>query len=105
MPPGQGRALKPRRPPEMHVARLLAVTEVRNVPPEIRPFVDFRAALEERELEDDEKVALLVIETTSCYVPVFLKNAESLAELEQRLKDQDATLTADSRDALAKHLG
>ena len=82
----------------------MAVTEVRNVPPEIRPFVEFRAAIEERELEDDEKVALLVIETTSCYVPVFLKDPESLAELEKRLADQDAKLTADSRDALARHL-
>ena len=80
------------------------MTEVSNVPPEIRPFVEFRAAIEERELEDDEKVALLVIETTSCYVPVFLKDPESMAELEKRLADQDAKLTADSRDALARHL-
>jgi hypothetical protein len=88
----------------MHVARLLAVTEVRNVPPEIRPFVDFRAAMEERELDEDEKVALLVIETTSCYIPVFLRDPVSLAELEKSLADQDAKLTVDSRDALAKHL-
>ncbi len=88
----------------MHVARLLAVTEVRNVPPEIRPFVEFRAAMEERELDEQELVAILVIETTSCYVPVFLKDAETLAELENRLESQDAKLTADSRDALAKHL-
>lgn len=88
----------------MHVARLLVVTEVRNVPPEIRPFVDFRAAMEERELDEDEKVALLVIETTSCYIPVFLRDPVSLAELEKSLADQDAKLTVDSRDALAKHL-
>ena len=88
----------------MHVARLLAITEVRNVPPEIRPFVDFRAAMEERELDEAEKVALLVIETTSCYIPVFLKDSESLAELEKRLADQDAKLATDSRDALAPHL-
>jgi hypothetical protein len=88
----------------MHVARLLAVTEVRNVPPEIRPFVEFRAAMEERELDEAEKVALLVIETTSCYLPVFLKDPETLAELERRLADQDAKLAVDSRDALSKHL-
>ncbi len=88
----------------MHVARLLAITEVRDVPPEIRPFVDFRAAMEERELDEAEKVALLVIETTSCYIPVFLKDSESLAELEKRLADQDAKLATDSRDALVPHL-
>jgi hypothetical protein len=89
----------------MHVARLLAVTELRNVPPEIRPFVEFRAAMEERETDEAEMVALLVIETTSCYIPVFLRNPETLAELEKRLADQDAKLTVDSRDALSKHLG
>lgn len=89
----------------MHVARLLAVTEVRNVPPEIRPFVEFRAAVEEREVDEGEKVAILVIETTSCYIPVFLEDSESLAELEKRLADQDAKLATDSRDALAPHLG
>ncbi|MGB2826376.1 MAG: DUF749 family protein [Thermoplasmata archaeon] len=88
----------------MHVARLLAITEVRNVPPEIRPFVDFRAAMEERELDEAEKVAILIIETTSCYIPVFLNGSESLAELEKRLADQDAKLATDSRDALAPHL-
>ena len=88
----------------MHVARLLAITEVRNVPPEIRPFVDFRAAMEERELDEAEKVALLIIETTSCYIPVFLNGSESLAELEKRLADQDAKLATDSRDALSPHL-
>ena len=104
MPPGQGRALKPRRGPEMHVARLIAVTEVRNVPPEIRPFVEFRAAVEEREVDEEEKVAILVIETTSCYIPVFLKDPITMEELEKRLADQDAQLATDSRDALSQHM-
>ena len=89
----------------MHVARLIAVTEVRNVPPEIRPFVEFRAAVEEREVDEGERVAILVIETTSCYIPVFLKDPVTMEELEKRLADQDAQLAADSRSALAQHLG
>ncbi|HIH02178.1 TPA: DUF749 family protein [Thermoplasmata archaeon] len=74
------------------------------MPPDIRPFVEFRAAVEEREVDEDEKVAILVIDTTSCYIPVFLKNPESLDELEARLAEQDAKLAADSRDALAQHM-
>lgn len=88
----------------MHVARLVAVTEVRNVPPDIRPFVDFRAAMEEREVGEGEMVAILVIENTSSYIPVFLKDPVSLAELEERLAEQDAKLATDSRDVLAQHL-
>ncbi len=88
----------------MHVARLLAIAEVKDVPPDIRPFVEFKAAVDERELTDKEKVALLVIDTTTCYVPVFLKNPITLGQLEKELANQDAKLASDSRDLLAKHL-
>ncbi len=89
----------------MHVARLVAITEVRNVPPEIRPFVDFKAAIEDRSPEEQELVAILVIDTTTCYVPVFLKDRPSMAALENELERQDAKLTPDSKDALERHLG
>jgi hypothetical protein len=35
----------------MHVARLIAITELRNVPSDIWPFVEFKAAVEDRQLE------------------------------------------------------
>jgi hypothetical protein len=88
----------------MHVTRILAITEVKNVPPDIRPFVEFKAAVEDRRLTDDEKVAILVIDTTTCYVPVFLKDPPSLDVLEKELEGQDAKLTRDSREALSRHL-
>jgi len=88
----------------MHVARMVAITEVRNVPPEIRPFVDFRAAVEERKLTDDELVALLVIDTTTCYIPVFLRDPPTLSQLESDLAKQDAELSADTRQVLATRL-
>lgn len=88
----------------MHVARIMAITEVRNVPPDVRPFIEFKAAVEDRKLSEDEKVAVLVIDTTTCYIPVFLKNPVSLDQLEKELAAQDAKLTPDSRDALVRHL-
>ncbi len=88
----------------MHLARLVAITELANVPPDIRPFVDFRAAVEDRKLDDKDKVAILNIDTTSCYVPVFLKDPPTMEALEEELKKQDAQLTSDSREALAVHL-
>jgi hypothetical protein len=88
----------------MHVARIMAITEVKNVPPDIRPFVEFRAAVESRKLSEDERVAVLVIDTTTCYVPVFLKDPVSLEQLEKELASQDARLATDSREALSRHL-
>ena len=88
----------------MHVARLMAITEFKNVPPDIRPFVEFKAAVEDRKLEDDEMVAVLVIDTTTCYVPVFLRKPVPLEQLEKELAGQDAKLTPDSREALSRHM-
>jgi hypothetical protein len=88
----------------MHVARVMAITEVKNVPPDVRPFVEFKAAVENRNLTEDEKVAVLVIDTTTCYVPVFLRDPVSIELLEKELANQDAKLTPDSRGALSRHL-
>lgn len=88
----------------MHKANLVAITEVRNLPPDILPFVSFRADVEERELSQDELVAVLVIDTTTSYVPVFLKDPPSIADIEAMLSKQDAQLTGEARAALSKHV-
>jgi hypothetical protein len=88
----------------MHLATLVAITEVKNVPPDILPFIDFKAAIEDRKLSEDERVAVLVINNTTCYVPVFLKNPISMKQLEEELSKQDAKLSADTKEHLSKHL-
>jgi hypothetical protein len=90
--------------PEMHVAKLIAITEVKNVPPDIRPFVEFKAAIEDRKLTEDERVAILVIDNTTCYVPVFLKDPAPMKRLEEELSKQDAKLAADTKQHLLEHL-
>lgn len=88
----------------MHVARLVAITELKNVPAEIRPFVEFKAEVEERKLEQNDLVGILNIDSTACYVPVFMKDPVSMQELEKELESQDAKLTAESKTALAPHM-
>ena len=88
----------------MHVARLVAITELRNLPPDIRPFVEFKAMVEDRELDENEVVAVLNIDTTTCYVPVFLKDPPTMDRVEKELAQQDAKLSWDSREALSGHL-
>ncbi len=90
--------------PEMHVAKLIAITEVKNVPPDIRPFVEFKAAVEDRKLTEDEQVAILVIDKTTSYVPVFLKDPVTMKKLEEELSKQDAKLSADAKQHLMEHL-
>ncbi len=88
----------------MHVARLVAITELRNLPPDIRPFVEFKAMVEDREMDEKEVVAVLNIDTTTCYVPVFLKDPPTMDRLEKELAQQDAKLSSDSKAVLSGHL-
>ena len=88
----------------MHVARLVAITELRNLPPDIRPFVEFKAMVEDRKIDEKEIVAVLNIDTTTCYVPVFLKDPLTMDRLEKELAQQDAKLSSDSKVALSAHL-
>lgn len=88
----------------MHKANLVVITEVKNVPPDIRPFVSFRADVEERQLSEDELVAVLVIDTTTSYIPVFLKDPPTMKEIEETLAKQDAQLTSEARNALSRHI-
>jgi len=83
---------------------LVAITELRNLPPDIRPFVEFKAMVEDRKLDEKEVVAVLNIDTTTCYVPVFLKDPPTMDRVEKELAQQDAKLSFDSKDALSGHL-
>jgi len=83
---------------------LVAITELRNLPPDIRPFVEFKAMVEDRKLDEKEVVAVLNIDTTTCYVPVFLKDPPTMDRLEKELAQQDAKLSSDSKAALSVHL-
>ncbi len=83
---------------------MVAITELRNLPPDIRPFVEFKAMVEDRETDEKEVVAVLNIDTTTCYVPVFLKDPPTMDRLEKELAQQDAKLSSDSKEALLNHL-
>ena len=83
---------------------MVAITELRNLPPDIRPFVEFKAMVEDRKLDEKEVVAVLNIDTTTCYVPVFLKDPPTMDRVEKELAQQDAKLSFDSKDALSGHL-
>lgn len=89
----------------MHKANLAVITEVKNVPPDIQPFVFFRAEVEGRKVDEDDLLAVLVIDTTTSYIPVFLKDPPSMKEIEEMLARQDAQLTAEARNALSRHVG
>lgn len=86
----------------MYKAQLVGVYSVREMPEELRPFLNLQAAREKRQLKMSDKVAMLQIVGTSSYVAVFLDTIGSISELEDRLRLQQAEMTEVSRVSLER---
>ena len=88
----------------VHIAKLITVTQLPNIPSHLVPFVQFHAQLEGIEVKDDEKIAIIQIEGTQSYHAFFLDRKLTLQDLEEKLKAQDTELNADARNLLAQYL-
>jgi len=85
-------------------ADLIAVTPVGSVPDDLRPFIEFKASLTKRELKRDQIVALFLIATTSCYIPVFLDSGMKMDDVKKELAEQQAEMPANSLRVVADAL-
>jgi hypothetical protein len=77
----------------MYKAQLVGVYQVREIPDDLRPFLNLEAAREERELKPSDKAVMLQIVGTSAYIALFLDTIGSVSELEERLRQQSAEMT------------
>ena len=88
----------------VHIAKLITITELPNVPSHMIPFVQFHAQLEGIELKEDEKIAILQIEGTQSFQAFFLDRKITLEDIEKKLKAQDTELNVDAKNLLAQYL-
>lgn len=86
-----------------HTAKLVSISKVADIDEELMPFVEFKASLIEKELSGTENVALLLVEGTNSYFPVFLDDT-GIEELEKQLQEIDVELDKKTRDKLMGHL-
>ena len=84
----------------MYQVNLVSVFHTDNVPDEYRGFVNFQAEREGKELEGKERVAILVVENTESYIPVFVDDLEDIGELEERLERQHARMAPSTRNQI-----
>jgi len=88
----------------VHRADLIAITPVRSVPEEFLPFIEFKASLVKRELMPGQVVAIVMVESTSCYVPIFIDEETTIEAIVEELAAQDVTLSAPSEQTIRKYL-
>jgi len=76
----------------LYKANLIAVTPVGSVPDDLRPFIEFKATLKKIALKREQMVAIFLIETTECYIPVFLSAGLSIRSIKDELAEQEAEM-------------
>ena len=75
-------------------AVLLTVTAVDSVTPELRPFVEFRAAMEGRTPTPQDLVAIFQVHTTSSHFVVFMDAGKTIAQIESEISPYEVVLPA-----------
>ena len=88
----------------VYVAKLVTVAKYKNITDKLKPFVNFRSGLENIEITDDDKIAILQIEGTESYFPVFLKTNPTIQEVEAKLAKLETRLNTDARKLLLEYI-
>ena len=83
------------------VATLDRIDKVKNVEDEMMNYVKFKAAMEKRDWDEEDEIAILQIVGTTSYHVLFLDSYNSLDEIKKELKEQsDAKINAPSLNVI-----
>lgn len=91
--------------PNEYVAVLVDVKELKKLDTEFNPYVEIKAASEGRKPEENERVAVFNISTTSSYAIIFLDDGKTIEQVATELKnDAGARMNHESAEALKNAL-
>ena len=87
-----------------YVAKFVTVAAYKNITDQLKPFVNYHSTLENIEVSDDDKIAILQIEGTESYFPIFLKTEPTIEQIEEKLARQETRLNAEAKKLLIKYI-
>ena len=88
----------------MFIATLVGIFKFEELPQEYGPYVQYKASLEKKDIDENEKIAVLNISGTESHHVLFLNSYKNIAEIEEELKDADAKLNYNTKKILEGHL-
>lgn len=88
----------------MFVATLDGIFKYTDLPEEYEPYVQFKATIDKREINDNDEIAILNIAGTSTHHVLFLDSYNSIREIENELKDADAKINHTTLKIIGGHL-
>ncbi|WP_295722819.1 DUF749 domain-containing protein [uncultured Methanobrevibacter sp.] len=88
----------------MFVATLGGIFKFKDLPEEYGPYVQFKATIEKREVQDDDEIAILDITGTDSHHVLFLDSYNNITEIKNELKEADAKVNITTLKILEGHL-
>ncbi|MBI4813881.1 MAG: DUF749 domain-containing protein [Methanobacterium sp.] len=88
----------------MFVATLAGVFKYTELPEKYGPFVQYKASIEDKTINDNNDIAILDISGTESVHVLFLDSYESLKEIDEELQAVDAKLNHRSKQVLEGYL-
>lgn len=87
-------------PASKFVASIADIKYLKDMPEEFMPYVSFKAGQEGRNLQGNERVAILNVPTTTSYIAVFLDKGKTIKDIEREVEAASVVLNTDTRQVL-----
>jgi hypothetical protein len=88
----------------LFVATLAGVFKYTELPEKYGPFVQYKASLENKTINETDDIAILDISGTESVHVLFLDSYKSLKEIDEELQAADAKLNHSSKQVLEGYL-
>ena len=88
----------------MFIATLGGIFRFKDVPEQYGPYVQFKATIEKKELQDEDEIAILDITGTESHHVLFLDSYDNIDQVKEELKEADAKVNHTTLKILEGHL-
>lgn len=88
----------------MFIATLVGIFKYNELPEEFGPFVQYKASLENKDINDEEEIAILNIRGTESNHVLFLSSYDNVNQIKDELKQADAKVNQTTLKILEGHL-
>lgn len=85
-------------------AVLLSITKVKSVPPDLFPFVEFRANLEQREPSPEDSLAIFNVYGTGSHFVIFLDTGKTMEDVDEEMAPYNVMISQADRQRIATDL-
>lgn len=88
----------------LFIASLVGIFKYNELPEKFSPYVQYKASLENKDIEENDEIAILNISGTESYHVLFINSYNSIDEIVEELKVAEAKLNYNTKKILEEHL-